>query len=182
VLGDFLYVIGGYASGGRLTSVERATINANGTIGPFAPVTGVALNTGRNLFTGLVTGGYLYVMGGDGDSGAIDSVERSAIAADGSLGTFAPVASLTSPRFAHASSVVGNALYLIGGQSGTGHATMGDRAIINADGSLSGFAILSGVTPSTPRAYHTATIMGNSIYVLGGDVDILNSVEHASLR
>jgi hypothetical protein len=182
VLGDFLYVIGGYASGGRLTSVERAAINANGTIGPFATVTGVALNTGRNLFTGLVTGSYLYVMGGSGDSGAIDIVERSAIAADGSLGAFAPFAFLTSPRFAHASVIVGDAIHLIGGQSGNGHTTVGDRALISTDGSLSGFSPVSGVALATARAYHTATVVGNSLYVLGGDVDILHSVEHANLR
>jgi len=182
--GDFLYVIGGFGSNDQLTSVERATINTDGTLGAFATVPGVTLNIRRNLITGFVTGPYLYIIGGNNQvDGALASVERASIGADGSLGAFAiSSSSLIVPRGSHTSTVIGNSLYVMGGYTNGGHATTVEHAIINADGSLSAFSTVFGIAPVTPRAYHTTTALGNSSYIIGGDVDILDSVEHASLR
>lgn len=184
VLENFLYVIGGYGSSGRLNSIERAPINANGTLGTFAMLSGVALNTGRNLFTGVVTGGYVYVIGGLSDAGELTSVEQASIAGDGSLGAFTTISNgaLLVPRISPASAVVGSALYVIGGRNNSAMVTTMERATMNTDGSLSAFDIVQGVAPTMPRSSHTATVIGDSLYLIGGNVDILNSVEHASLR
>lgn len=187
VLGDFLYVIGGFCSlgsVGRNCSLERAAINPDGTLGAFASVPGVALNTGRNLFTGLVTNGYVYVMGGRSDTEDLISVERASIGGDGSLGTFLPISTgaLLVPRISPANAVVGNALYVIGGRNNTAPVTTMERATINPDGSLSALTTVLGFAPATPRSSHTATAIADSLYLVGGDVDILHSVEHASLR
>jgi hypothetical protein len=184
VLGDFLYVIGGYGSSGRLSSVERASINANGTLGAFATVPGVTLNIARNLFTALTTNRYLYIIGGASDAGELTSVERASIGGDGSLGPFTTISNgeLIVPRISPASAVVGSALYVIGGRNNTTMVTTMERTTINADGSLSAFAPVQDVAPTIPRSAHTATVIGDSLYLIGGNVDILNSVEHASLR
>jgi Kelch motif len=187
VLGDFLYVIGGFCSlgaVGRMCSVERATITPNGTLGAFVTVPGVGLTTGRNLFTALVTSSYVYVMGGASDAGELASVERASIGGDGELGTFITISSgtLLVPRISPANVVIGNALYVIGGRNNTATVTTMERATINADGSLSALTTVLGFAPATPRASHTATAIADSLYLIGGNVDILHSVEHASLR
>ena len=183
VLGDFVYVIGGYCLS-RMCGVERAAISPNGTLGAFVTVPGVALTTGRNLFTALVTGNYVYVMGGTSDAGELTSVERASIGGDGSLGTFVPISSgaLLVPRISPANAVIGNALYVIGGRNNTATVATMERATINADGSLSALNTVLGFAPATPRASHTATVLADSLYLIGGNVDILHSVEHATLR
>jgi hypothetical protein len=184
VIGDFLYVIGGFGACGRNCGVERAAINANGTLGSFATVPGVALNTGRNLFTGLVTNGYVYVMGGASNAGELTSIERASIGGDGSLGTFSTTSTgaLLVPRISPTSTVVGGALYVIGGRNNIATITTMERAMMNADGSVSTFSTVQGIAPAVPREAHTATVIGDSLYLVGGNVDILHSVEHASLR
>ncbi len=184
VLGGFVYVIGGFGACGRKCGIERAAINANGTLGTFVTVTGVTLNTGRNLFTGLVTNSYVYVMGGASDAGELTNVERATIGGDGSLSPFATVSSgaLLVPRISPASAVVGGTFYVIGGRNNTAAITTMERAIIYDDGSLGAFATVPGTAPTMPRSEHTATVIADSLYLIGGSVDILNSVEHASLR
>jgi hypothetical protein len=142
------------------------------------------LNIGRNLFTGLVANGYVYVIGGANDAGELSSVERGSVGGDGSLGTFTPISigALLVPRISPANVVIGSALYVIGGRNNSATVTTMERATINADGSLSAFGTVQGIAPATPRSSHTATAIGDSLFLVGGNVGILQSVEHAGLR
>jgi N-acetylneuraminic acid mutarotase len=191
VLGNFLYVIGGFGGSvpGRLTSIERATINADGTLGPFSIVPGVALNTGRNFFSVITTDHYLYVIGGLVGSDGTGEVERATIGADGSIGPFSPTSGLLYGRGAHASAVVGNALYVFGGLSAEGHRGIVERAIINADGTLSEFSAIFDVMVVDARARHTVATMDNALYLIGGEAELpsgqvvaLPALERADLR
>ena len=176
VLGEFLYVIGGFGGSvpSRLTSIERATINADGTLGPFSIVPGVALNTGRNFFSVVATDRYLYVIGGfaGAGNGGTGEVERAIIGADGAIGPFSQASGLLFGRGAHASAVVGNALYIFGGLGAEGHLGNVERAIINADGSLSEFSVISNVMVLNARARHTVATMGDSLYLIGGETEL----------
>lgn len=187
-LGGYLYMIGGAAPSGRLNDVERATINADGSLGPFATVPGVTLTIGRQDHTSVVVGNYLYIFGGVVDSSGIsvfsNGVERATIGPDGTPGAFAVVTgvNLTTGRASHSTVVVGNHLYILGGFSGTTSVNNVDRATIAADGSLGSFVS----TPSalmTARNFHTTAVVGNDVYVFGGVADgaLLNSVERATI-
>jgi hypothetical protein len=69
VIGNNVYVVGGSAGGGTyLDSVERATINTDGTLGTFSTVTGVSLMTPRFGHTSAAIGNYLYLAGGTSGS------------------------------------------------------------------------------------------------------------------
>jgi hypothetical protein len=184
VLGDFLYVIGGYGALGRTGNVERAPVNTDGTLGTFITVSGIGLNTPRNLFTAFVSDGYLYVIGGLSDTGELTSIERASIDSDGSLGAFATISSgaLLIPRISPANPVVGNALYVVGGRNSSAAITTMEHATINTDGSLGAFNPVQGIGPTMPRASHTVTSISDFVYLVGGDVNILDSVERASLR
>jgi N-acetylneuraminic acid mutarotase len=189
-LGSFVYVIGGIgASHARLASIERATINDDGTLSSFTTVSGVALNTGRNYFTAVVTDSYLYVIGGLDDMILGTSIERATIGSDGSLGPFTPVANLQFGRGAHASPVIGNAVYVIGGLLAGAHVPAVERATIGRDGSLSTFGEVSANHLSETRARHTAVAIGDDVFLVGGETmlpsgqaELALDLERASLR
>jgi hypothetical protein len=175
IVGNSLYVIGGFGQSWWLDSVERATINADGSLCDFAIVPGVTLVTSREGPTSAVVGRWLYVLGGRMSS-AFDDVERAAISDDGSLSSFAKVDGVVmkSARVRHSSVVVGDWLYLIGGESNFNPETTAsvERASILADGSLSTFDVVSTSTwLVNSREWHASTVVGSSVYALGGVSD-----------
>lgn len=181
VVGDFVYVVGG---GG----VERAQLNADGTMGAFVPTT-IQVPSGRNDHTAHVIGPYLYLFGGLGSSGNVVAPERATIMSDGSLSDFVavPNVSLKAPRHRHASVIVGDTVYVLGGYNGvgTGLASV-ERAAIAADGSISDFSLVPSVTLTTGRFNHTASVIGDYLYVVGGASDTsatgtLNTIERTTL-
>lgn len=168
VIGNFMYVIGGSDGTGYLRSVERARINADGTLTPFTTSSGSLVN-GRASHTCVVLGIFLYVIGGINDTGILGSVERASIAPDGSLGSFTVVPGivLAAARKEATATLLGNSLYIIGG---TGSGVLGsvERATINGNGSLGAFELVSGLTLDTPRTSHSGIVIGNRLYIIGG--------------
>lgn len=188
IVGNFLYVIGGAETslGTVLSSVERAAINPDGSLGPFESVAG-GLTTPRFGHTSAVIGGFLYVIGGNDASVDLDSVERAAVLPDGSLGTFTsvPGVRLTSPRIQYTSAVVGNWLYAIAGRNGSVFWTSIERAAIGADGSLGPLATVAAIAISPARYGQTTTVIGNFLHVIGGSdppTGSLSSIERATLQ
>lgn len=172
VIGNYLYVVGGVGDGSTyLTSIERATIHPDGSVGPFAAIPGVALNIGRFGHTSAILGNYLYVIGGVGGGYFLKSIERAAINPDGSLGPFGTVlgVNLVTPRLGHTSAVLGSYLYIFAGETDVGSIFQNsvERATIYADGSLAPFSTVS-VTLVTPRYNHSSAVIGSSLYVIGG--------------
>jgi N-acetylneuraminic acid mutarotase len=173
VVGNYVYVLGGRTTAGALDSIERATVNADNSLGPFTTVPGVTLAAARYGPTAAVVGNHLYVLGGIDGSGFANSVEWATINADGSLGAFSimPGATLVTARVANTTAVVGSYLYVLGGVSQNGRLNNLERATINADGSLGAFSTVPGVTLTNSRQDHTSVVIGNYLYILGGFVD-----------
>lgn len=184
LLGAHLYVLGGTGSAGLLRSVERAAINADGTLGAFATVAGVELAAGRRDFGVEVLGNYVHVVGGAGDDGPVAATERAQVRPDGSLTTFVVTGSpLVTGRTTHRTVVAGDALYVLGGLDGSGGALGSvERAVIQPDGSLGAFAV-DPVALVTPRFDLAATVVDGSLYVVGGRgaAGVLGSVERADV-
>lgn len=91
---------------------------------------------------------------------------------------------LLNPRWFYAIAVVGNFLYLIGGQGPSGAQRSIERAAISGDGSLGAFT-LAPDTLETARAGISSVVLGNKLYVFGGFGDDLKfhaSVEVATLQ
>lgn len=186
VIGNYLYVVGGRSEGMPLAGLERAMINADGSLGPFAVVSDVALTTARYGHTSVVIGRHLYVLGGSNNTEALSSVESATINADGSLGAFtvATGAGLKTARQGHTSVMIGHYLYALGGVSlGNSYLNSVERAMIHRDGSLDAFVIVPDVVLATARANHTSAVIGSTLYVLGGydGKGALGGLEQASI-
>lgn len=158
---DTVYVVGGGSPSGPLDTVQAARINADGTLAPFAVV--AHMTTARYQPSVKVIGDYLYVI-----SGGTTTIERATLHPDGTLDPFALVtATLPSARAAFAAEVVGNRLYVLGGNGTSAALTEVASAPIADDGSLGAFT----VEPHpllTPRYSHGSAVLGNWLYVMGG--------------
>src|SRR3569623_1966719 len=170
VVGHDLYVIGGMTGTTPLGTVEHALINADGTLGTFSIVTGVALVTARSGAATVALGGYVYAIGGAIASGPLATVERAKIQSDGSLATFATVSGVTlgTARSDAASAVVGDSLFIVGGTGTSGKRASIEAAVIDPDSSLEAFTASSQML-ATPRAGAGTITTAGSLYVLGGD-------------
>jgi hypothetical protein len=173
-VGSWVYVIGGAggtspSSNNGLASVERAPINADGTLGTFADA-GVSLMTNRWYHRSIVIGDYVYVFGGNSGPYCspllLKSIERARIKPNGDLGPFmdAGVSNVVS-RVDSAVVVNGSYVYVIGGSSSVGV----EVATIGPDGSLGGFSDAGGGwAPASILNGITAHVIGNTLYVFGG--------------
>ncbi len=183
VIGPYVYVVGGEGTS-PLATIERAIINADGTLSAFATVPNVTLVVARAWHACVVNGSYLYVLGGKGTT-ALASVERAAIQANGSLGAFETVSgsTLVTARHGLTSHVIGSYLYVVGGESDASVLNTLERAPLGADGSMGAFSAVSGVNLATARRGHTSEVVGAFLYVMGGHngLTLQNTVERAEL-
>ncbi len=151
--------------------MERAAINAAGTLGPFVELP-VSLSLERGWGTAAVIGNYVYVFGGNGVFGStsslFNSIERAAINPDGSLSPFV-VLNDALPEAGQQMSAVetDKYLYLVGVED-QGDANDGQvwQAPIHPDGSIGQFFeashLLDGLTSSA------VALLGNTMYAFGG--------------
>jgi hypothetical protein len=168
---DTVYVIGGISNASDLNThlrdVEAAPINADGTLGKFLRPSGVTLVEARSRHATVTIGKFVYAIGGAGPG--VGNFERAEIDAQGKLGAFATAGTLAEPRLGATATVIGNGLYLIGGAANDGTVrTSVERATIGPDGSVGTFELVAGVQLEVGRASHTATVIGTSLYVVGG--------------
>jgi hypothetical protein len=115
VIGDYIYVLGGSdaITGGNASDVYRSSLNTSGSgaLDPFQIVSNITLGAQGPIIVEI--GNYLYAFGFDA------VVQRAHFDTAGSLGSLETLADVSAPaRFAPASIVVGNHLYVVGGAVG----------------------------------------------------------------
>lgn len=178
--GAYLYVMGGAnAAGTALGSVERALINADGSLAGFENVTS-GLNTFREGATAVRVGDRVYLIGGQRSGEAVASIEEATVATDGALSAFTVSArALVVARSGHAAEIIGGYLYVFGGG-----ADSIERAPIASDGTLGAFQLVSGVTTRAHRQRATVQVVGGFVYLLGGadGATALDSIERAPIN
>jgi hypothetical protein len=185
VLGNSLYVAGGYSptNSDVGATVERATIQPDGSLSDFEVLSGVRLGIPRTGHSSAVTGDLLWMVGGLGgnDAGDLTDAERALFDPDGALYTFGlgKGTTLDFPRVGHAGAIIGRSLYVLGGYlHGTGPLDSIERADIGVDGSWGPFVPAPNGALVFLRSGHAVFTLGNWAYVVGGPEDN----ERASLR
>ena len=110
----YLYAIGGFNGTTGLDSVERAPINADGTLGTWQVVS--ALSATRYHHAVVMSQEYIYVLGGYVNGMNVSSSgERATIRPDGTLSSWSTIPSMNTPRGDLGIAVAGSHLYVLGG-------------------------------------------------------------------
>lgn len=178
---NHLYAMGGY-SGIFLSTVERAKINADGSLGPWIYEPN-EMNDARYIHGAAIYGDTLYVVGGHNEAtgGALNSVEYCKIKTDGSVGPWRRTSPLNEARYLTTSAVVGDYLYVFGGFNGKTYMQTVEKAKIEKDGSLGPWQKIASL--SVPREGMATTVSGNNIYLIGGSnsTGYLTSTEHGKI-
>ncbi len=180
-VGNYIYAIGGsdcVSSDYGLTSVERTTVNPDGTLSSWQTMASTVIP--RSRVAAVTANGYLYAIGGYNSSSYLTSVERSLINPDGSLGPWTLTNPTNRARSDHAAVAVGGYLYALGGDGSPALYSV-ERAAVSADGSIGSWQEVGGMVEN--RRHFAAVAMGGYIYALGGDSGAYgsNSVERATI-
>jgi hypothetical protein len=185
-----VYVIGGDNLVGstinRQNTIERATLNDDGSLGTFALVAGATtVASGRSATRAVRVGNDLYLVGGSDQVGQVNTLERTTISSDGALGAMTAVADVTlvSARRKHAALVIGQYLYVLGGKASSALDSV-ERCAFMIANQIGSFSTETSTLPS-PRARYASVSSGRYVYLIGGfdeNFAIMNSVDRAAVR
>jgi len=170
--GDCLYALGGVDAEGRyVNTVESTHVLPNGRLEPWQFTT--PLPAGRIYHAAVALQGDLYIFGGDqgelGDNNTpVATVEKADILATGQLGEWRSAPALTMPRRGLQVVAHHDTLYAIGGYNGTFLKSI-ERAQVSNQGTLSAWS-LEPLHAVVDRYIHSATRLGDALYLLGGHV------------
>jgi hypothetical protein len=159
-------VLGGQGTQGRVGTIERATLAADGTLQPFT-TSSVGMPVAEEGHATVTIGSSIYVIGGNPQGSFTGNASRTIVNTDGTLQAFTSAPSLVTARASSYPAVIGPYLYVIGGANSRVLGTV-ERATINSDGSLGTFATVSGVTTATPRFDGCTVVIGQSLYLIAG--------------
>ncbi len=171
VVGEHLYVVGGWTGTEPIRAVYAAPITATG-LGAWRAVS--PLPTGLYRLAVAAAGDSLYAIGGVSEGGPQATVYRARAQANGDLSAWQPEPSLPEPRDYHRAVVhddgTGQQLVVLGGRTSSGPTASVVAAAVEDDGGLSAWQ----VEPSLPFSrYRFAAVsvprFGSSyIFALGG--------------
>ena len=159
---NYVYILGGFNGSVSLTSIYRASINSDGTIGSWTLV-GDLPNTNTSFATAIIKN-KLYVIGGAG-AGYLSTTYYTTISDIGELGTWVQGTSLPWAADNLQVAVTRNKIYALTGNSGSSHNATA-VASINSEGIIGLWTTANNIVTNTS---HTQVfVTKNKIYILGG--------------
>ncbi len=179
---NYIYVIGGRDTISTFDSIARAPCDKDGLTGNFVTIS-EKLTDSRAYAAAVVTGNYIHIIGGRVNGSESSTVERAAFDTNGALtGDFQLISEqLVERRRTHAAAVLGQNLYVIGGEDGVSLKSI-ERCTINSDGTISAFAA-APVDLSEERNRLVVAVLNGKLYVMGGVglSGFLTSVDEADI-
>ena len=182
----YIYVVGGgNGPNGKnlLRSVERARVNADGSLTPWQTLSGGMVMPRRCSKT-VIKGNFIYALGGFAGA-LLDNVEKAEILSNGELGTWTiEDATMTIPRYVNTVKASHGNTYVIGG-----HDQMKGVGITNVEWAVP--AETGGVKDWAPTSslqvgrYGLASAgHGDALYAIGGltGLEYLNTIEVATIQ
>ena len=165
VVKDKLYLIGGANSGGAISTVHTASINADGSLGNWSIFNNLPIAiAGASSF---ITKNRVYLLGGTNSGGTLSTVYYAVINSDGTLGAW--IADTNLPLALQSSNifVTKNRVYLCGGYNATnGILANVYTAPINPDGTIGTWTTGVALPVATYNAQYFAT--KTRAYIIGG--------------
>ncbi len=181
---DKVYVIGGVNSAGTLLNdVQLASLNVGGQMGDW--VDPGTFTTSRFAQSSVAYNGFLYILGGESTSAALNDVQVSSfVSGSGYPAGFNTTTSFTTARFAHSSVAYNGFIYVIGGSQLNGTALNDVQvAPINSNGTVGTWTTTTAFP--NPRFYHSSVVSNGHLYVIGGVLQggaATNDVEEAPIN
>jgi hypothetical protein len=181
---NYIYVIGGMDEQGQyVTTVEYASINSDGSLGPWQATS--ALNIGRFYLAAVTIDEFIFVLGGgSGPAGdgnyPVATVERAKIRPDGSLSDWQVLSDMQTPRRGLKAIAYDNRIYAIGGYSGVFLKSTEHTAVDNA-GNPGDWRIDKELA-RLDRYIHSATVYADTIYLLGGHVQRSDKMSYGDVE
>ena len=187
--GGFLYVIGGFTGGNSnnnwtaVDTIERAAINANGTLGTWSTLPTRLTSARGSLGVFSPAGGRLYVVGGAGaftSSGAIATVESIdwTTLDGGAAGAWRAESPLPAPRAEAGTVGIGPGALVTGGFDGSQQVTKTIyRATLDASGAVTWDTLATQMNVTSGIGAHGAAYDNGFLYVTGG---VGNTTNHIS--
>ena len=182
----YIYVVGGgNGPNGKnlLRSVERARVNADGSLTPWQTLSGGMVMPRRCSKT-VIKGNFIYALGGFAGA-LLDNVEKAEILSNGELGPWTiEDATMTIPRYVNTVKASHGNTYVIGG-----HDQMKGVGITNVEWAVP--AETGGVKDWAPTSslqvgrYGLASAgHGDALYAIGGltGLEYLNTIEVATIQ
>ena len=182
----YMYIVGGCSNTACATyynDVQRAAINANGTLSTFGSVGGSYATNGRKAFGIATYNGYMYITGGTDSVGYNADTRYAAINSDGTLGTWASAgSSFTNGRMFHGTLAYGGYLYILGGYDGTNYYNDVQYAPINSNGTIGTWIYTANFNGL--RREFSAAVMNGFMYIYGGydGTNYLGDVQYAPIH
>ncbi len=169
LLGDgTILIVGGTGAGNNpLQSVER--YDPAGSAGAGSATAKTNLGTARRQHTATLLGdGTILIAGGTGAGNAeLQSVERYDPAGNAGNGTTAAKTNLGTARRRHTATLVGTAVWLIGG-IGAGATALQSVECYDPAGNVGNGTTAVKTALGTARGQHTATVVPTGILIVGG--------------
>ncbi|MBI5285658.1 MAG: hypothetical protein HY874_11245 [Chloroflexi bacterium] len=166
--GSHVYTMGGGANGVPANKVLLSTVSPGGAMSAWSEVAPLPVPLVGAM--GEIVGDYVYVIGGINTSGGQSAVYYNRINPDGTL-AFSPwlnAPSLPGVRWWHASTNIGNHIYVSGGTPSVGGTADVWRADVSpGDGSLSAWAAVQSLPVA--RSQHIMAALGNRLFVVAGN-------------
>lgn len=166
---NYVYVVAGVGAGNATNFIYRSPIDGSGNLGAWQ--TDGTLPAGLSGHQVFLTSGYMYVIGGSTDGGttALNTVYKSPVASDGSLGAWTTGPTLPVNVQYTRLSVTKGRVYLIGGHTGSVVIPNLIFGTIDTTGLITSWTA-STVFPTSIAQGHVFTTTSN-IYYLGGTVN-----------
>jgi hypothetical protein len=139
-------------------------VYCSGELGPWQLTS--SMRQGRSIFQAVTRKNFIFVVGGDYLTNALSGVERANINPDGHLSSWSYCSSLNAPRSGGAAFVWDDSIYVMAGISTTGYLATIERSMINGDGTLGVWKVISNSCPL--RYLHASVLYNNYIYLIGG--------------
>ena len=168
VVNGYISVIGGINGIDFVRLTEFASINDDGSLGPWKETS--LLNEERGFIDAVAKDGYIYVVGGgNGPNGKnlLRTVERARVNEDGSLSAWQTMHSgMVMPRRCSKTVINGNYIYALGGFAGALLDNV-ERAEILSNGEVGPWSI-EEATMTIPRYVNSVKASHGNTYVIGG--------------
>lgn len=172
VVGNRIYVMGGYDGFSKQDAVYYTTINSNGSLSGWTTTT--PLPEARTQGAAVAFGSRIYYIGGQGQGPSAppsSTVFSALVNPDGTTGSWSTATALPQARWTHRAALVGDTIYVIGGCTDlfgcplTSATSSIVKARILSDGLLTNWVSDTDIPEPKSDPGVAAT---DAIYVLGG--------------